>query len=169
MAESATKRCTRCSEIKPPDEFARDAGRPDGLFSWCRECQREHGAARRAARQVATEGEKPCTKCGETKPVTEFSPGGAQYGRKSWCRACCSEANRARYQARDDAARRAANESSRRWKAAHPDIVRAHRRAYRAERREIVTAWQRDYQARLRAQVLEHYGTVCACCGTTAD
>ena len=48
-------------------------GRPDGLFSWCRECQSEHGAARRAARQVAIEGEKPCTKCGETKPVDEVS------------------------------------------------------------------------------------------------
>ena len=37
----ATKRCTRCSEQKPIDEFNKDRRQPDGLQSKCRSCQKE--------------------------------------------------------------------------------------------------------------------------------
>lgn len=35
------KTCTKCKQAKPTTEFWADSGRPDGLFSWCKECNRE--------------------------------------------------------------------------------------------------------------------------------
>ena len=54
---------------------------------------------------------------------------------------------------------RSLNERTRRWKAANPDTVRTARIVYRQARRETVSGWQRDYTARLKARVLERYGT----------
>lgn len=39
------KHCRKCSTDKPLEDFARDTGKPDGLFAHCRDCER----ARRAA------------------------------------------------------------------------------------------------------------------------
>lgn len=37
-----TKTCKRCHEEKPREAFPLDSKRPDGLFSYCKECHREH-------------------------------------------------------------------------------------------------------------------------------
>lgn len=37
-AGGAAKRCAKCGETKPCDEFAADRGATDGLFRWCRSC-----------------------------------------------------------------------------------------------------------------------------------
>lgn len=34
------KRCRKCDLTKPASEFACDRGRPDGLFAWCRDCNK---------------------------------------------------------------------------------------------------------------------------------
>lgn len=34
------KRCRHCSEVKPPEEFYRLRSAPDGLQTWCKDCQR---------------------------------------------------------------------------------------------------------------------------------
>lgn len=36
---------------------------------------------------------KTCTRCGEQKPLTDFSPRnvGSRLGRQSWCKPCCRE------------------------------------------------------------------------------
>jgi HNH endonuclease len=44
-----TKRCTNCDQMKPAADFARNRGNRDGLFSWCKECWREHDKAYYAA------------------------------------------------------------------------------------------------------------------------
>jgi hypothetical protein len=40
------KRCTKCGEEKPPDEFSRARSRKDGRAAWCKACvrrwQQEH-------------------------------------------------------------------------------------------------------------------------------
>jgi len=41
MPEQAYKRCTKCGETKPLDEFHRDSARPDGRRNDCKVC---HGA-----------------------------------------------------------------------------------------------------------------------------
>jgi hypothetical protein len=35
------KRCPSCEQAKPRSEFSRNAARPDGLQSTCKECQRK--------------------------------------------------------------------------------------------------------------------------------
>ena len=37
---SETKRCTKCGEIKPLDEFPRNIRSSDGLNQWCKVCAR---------------------------------------------------------------------------------------------------------------------------------
>lgn len=36
------KKCNKCSRIKPPDEFYRDASTKDGLFTQCIECKKQY-------------------------------------------------------------------------------------------------------------------------------
>jgi len=42
-----TKKCTRCSTVKPLKDFYSDSRRKDGATSWCRDCWREYDAGRR--------------------------------------------------------------------------------------------------------------------------
>lgn len=39
-----SKRCTRCGEVKPLDEFGRDVTRVDGLRKWCRACTKAYAS-----------------------------------------------------------------------------------------------------------------------------
>lgn len=43
---SAEKRCSRCGEEKPRDEFGKRARSSDGLKPWCRKCCSEYETAR---------------------------------------------------------------------------------------------------------------------------
>ena len=80
------KRCGRCSELKPLDEFHRWK-RGDGYQRWCKVCRKDYDAAytartlarrreRRAERRrelliwySALKEGQPCTDCGGTFPV----------------------------------------------------------------------------------------------------
>jgi NAD-dependent SIR2 family protein deacetylase len=42
---TATKRCSKCGEVKPLEEFRRDRSRKLGRFSQCRECERQYERA----------------------------------------------------------------------------------------------------------------------------
>lgn len=56
MTSPTEKACTKCARVLPLETFARDAGRPDGLQRWCRECARAANRAWYAAnrdRQIA--------------------------------------------------------------------------------------------------------------------
>lgn len=46
------KRCNRCAQTKPLDEFHRDKGKADGRSYWCKVCQREYDQARKAQKAV---------------------------------------------------------------------------------------------------------------------
>ena len=43
---TATKRCTKCGEIKLLTRFSKDATRRDGHGSWCRTCKNAYDRAR---------------------------------------------------------------------------------------------------------------------------
>jgi 5-methylcytosine-specific restriction endonuclease McrA len=43
------KVCKRCNSSKPVDSFGKDRHARDGLYHWCKECQREDQRVRRAA------------------------------------------------------------------------------------------------------------------------
>ena len=39
---TATKRCSKCGEVKPLKEFRRDLSRKQGIYPQCRECERQY-------------------------------------------------------------------------------------------------------------------------------
>jgi hypothetical protein len=47
------KHCSRCKEHKPREAFAKSPLTRDGLQSWCRQCHKDHRAAKIAAKAVA--------------------------------------------------------------------------------------------------------------------
>ena len=53
-----TKRCTRCLEWWPLEEYNHSARSKDGLTSWCKVCftewRREHNAKRKEAQSLQT-------------------------------------------------------------------------------------------------------------------
>jgi hypothetical protein len=75
-----SKKCTRCGETKPRSAFHKDNRKKDGLFSYCRDCNKAANAARREkhrrrnlAGEVEPPDEKRCYDCGTTKPAAEFA------------------------------------------------------------------------------------------------
>lgn len=40
MIENSTKKCTKCKNIKPKIEFVKNNSSKDGLWSWCKSCQK---------------------------------------------------------------------------------------------------------------------------------
>ncbi len=104
----ATKRCAKCGEWKPANEFHVDRHSATGLTSYCKICNRtakrermreireERNASKEAALMEAEANEpmKRCTKCGEEKPLSRFSTDGT--GKPGRLRSICKECN-ARY------------------------------------------------------------------------
>lgn len=110
---------------------------------------------------------KTCTKCGETKPLSEF------YARRARCKSCIkiessayAKANREKRTATNrewqsknrDKVRASCNKwnaahkdvtngSSRRWRAANPDKVRAGKAKYNAENADRIAASRAKYYA----------------------
>lgn len=106
-----TKRCTKCGEVKPLEEFSPRKDRRNGRQSRCRVCKARHdrerywekqgvppeewprlhqeAEARAARRNSIPAGFKACSRCGEAKPLEEFPPHpDARDGRQSYCHAC---------------------------------------------------------------------------------
>jgi ribosomal protein L32 len=89
------KKCSKCGEVKPADEFHKNLNSKDGKDSQCKSCRKEYYAQQKAILQrdgykVITE--KKCSKCGEVKPADEFSNyTHSKDGKQSWCKSCVKE------------------------------------------------------------------------------
>lgn len=131
---------------------------------------------------------KRCSGCGEVKYLSEFyAHKQKRDGRASWCKTCEKPRVLAYTQAHAEENRQRAA----RWKEENPDRLRSYYDEHRTEILARVKQWQLDnaehvkardsapevrrakriaarlYARDLRAQVFAHYGTACACCGTT--
>lgn len=84
------------------------------------------------------EGEQKCTKCAETKPVTDFYRNGdSANGRDYWCCDCTNSTRRDWYQRN----REREMEKSRAWRTANPELVKELCRAwYEANKDRSVAA-----------------------------
>lgn len=84
------KRCNKCGEMKPLNEFTRDRKRKDGLNLYCRNCKRSPATMQRLEEKAAIpEGCKQCAMCKEIKPFETFSRSkGRKDGRHSYCKNC---------------------------------------------------------------------------------
>jgi len=95
----------------------------------------------------APPAEKRCSTCGEVKPLSEFYRNrGHKDGLSYVCKPCSNIASAA-------------------WRAANPQ------RAKELERRHTPKklAYMKVKYVLLKAEVLERYGTCCACCGSTEN
>lgn len=153
------KRCAKCGEEKPLEVFAKDKRRADGRGSYCKACEnarnRERGARLSAAYVPApTEGERTCSICGVTKPLTEF---GRRKDSPAGFRSACNDCKRIA----DAAAMRRWRERNpdlnleraRQWRAEHPEEERERYRRYDAANREK----RRLAIAKSRAENPEHH------------
>ncbi|GAA3240845.1 endonuclease VII domain-containing protein [Streptomyces thermocoprophilus] len=98
--EPRAKECGKCKRELPPDAFARDRNRPDGLPPCCRKCVAQYSAAHCRRRRVAMgkpgrekaevpAGHTPCRGCGEVKPYSDrHRNASASDGPSTRCKAC---------------------------------------------------------------------------------
>jgi hypothetical protein len=68
-----------------------------------------------------------------------------------------------------DANREKSRESGRRYREANLEKERERQRRYQKANRERYTELNRQWRQRTREQVFAHYGTECACCGTSEN
>lgn len=114
--QSTTKRCSKCGEDKPLDDFSRCKSGLYGRYSICKPCKsakstawvkqnREKRNETRSARRERRKAEGPdvvvaekrCRDCGETKPRERFGKDrGARDGLQPRCKACARERARER-------------------------------------------------------------------------
>jgi len=93
-----TKRCPRCDRRRPAGCFSKHRSRPGGLAGWCKDCDRDAQAARRAglsARKVVKiPSRKRCPRCRCTLPAASFYPTILQAdGLNCYCKRCSAAAS----------------------------------------------------------------------------
>lgn len=87
---------------------------------------------------------KPCSRCGEVKPSSAFSPDRRKSdGLQSRCKACLADIGRARYQANPESERVRA----RRWQTQHPERARETALRWKAENPERVSEQGRQWKS----------------------
>lgn len=82
--DDGLKTCRKCGRVLPKENFAKNAGAPDGLQSTCRECaaaafkawqdkQKEKKNPMKEEQEMETPAQtKRCTKCGKELPIEDF-------------------------------------------------------------------------------------------------
>lgn len=133
------KRCSRCGDTKPREQFNRQSAAADGLHRWCKSCirarQLELNPPKGRDRNLARNGEKPCLSCGERKPVGEFfKKADAKDGLASRCKACLSAQRKAAYRAKADQVR----ERVRRYRQANAEAIREKERSDPKRKRRLI-------------------------------
>lgn len=92
-----TKVCTKCGVEKPFSEYYNYPNRTDGKYTICKECLQIKLKSRRKPtpppiKYPIIDGKKKCSKCGETKPISEFSKNKNQHGGiQSLCKSCVNQ------------------------------------------------------------------------------
>lgn len=98
-----SKRCPRCSSLKPVADFGRNRSTSDGLQKHCRQCRAQlHDETfddRKAkAQQLVAGTTKECRTCHEVKDLNEYYVSvSAKDGRLNQCKECVKERKRAEY------------------------------------------------------------------------
>src|ERR1035441_2234954 len=76
IVNNMTKMCSRCQRHLSVERFYKDKSRPDGLFSWCKDCAKEKRRdtynQKSQPRSLAPDGMKWCPQCSEFKIKGSF-------------------------------------------------------------------------------------------------
>lgn len=93
--EEPTKRCSKCGETKPLDDFGINRTSKDGKQRWCKACMNKATSrtkGNRTGKNTAKAEQsmtKTCPKCGRELPRDAFYPKlEAKDGLQSWCKEC---------------------------------------------------------------------------------
>jgi hypothetical protein len=99
---------------------------------------------------------KICTKCGESKPLTEFHRSSrSKDGCRCTCKSCDLKASNA-WDAKNPDKKRAKLE---RWRARHPEEIQKYNVEYYASHREEKKQKRKEYYAANREEILENVAT----------
>lgn len=83
------KMCFRCKIIQPSQSFKRNRNKLDGLYCYCRTCQREIYRANASRVDFTPPPEKWCNCCKQTLPNSEFGAArGTSSGLTTYCKVC---------------------------------------------------------------------------------
>lgn len=178
------KKCTCCKVDKPatPEHFKRSTPRPDGLWPYCKPCDKVRRKAEYAAwraknplpaKDVLPDGMKRCSMCRGVKSKENFTKHtNTPDGLNCACKECRSERRTAlRLQSLDAALERertararnreSRNEAARRRHASNKAVANAASREwYRNNidrKREAIRQWRADNPGALRAQLRRAY------------
>ena len=114
------KRCPKCDQVKEASQFYVSKKRPDGLSSYCRQCQVHDAKARYNPhpRYRPPEGQKWCPKCESLKALDEFGANrSAHDGKQQYCKPCAVAIVTASRHKNPESHRR----SSKNWREANPE------------------------------------------------
>lgn len=182
-----TKRCSKCGEVKPLEEFSRDSRRRDGRRSACKMCAQSAQFVRRANQAVVAGKPYPlpityvnckrCLKCLKVKALDDFRRHAlGRDDRRADCRTCENEQKRRRCEANREAERA----RHRRYRNENAEAIAERTRRYREQNRDRYAEWNaRRRAAKLgvpshpytRQQVFARHPEACWTCGCriTAD
>lgn len=139
------KRCCKCREFRPYDQFSKNRKTKDGLRYECRPCRiAEYAKARlglpgRRLPIPAPPGHKFCGRCQSFKPVHEFSAASLTRDKlHTWCKSCCKT-----YQAR--------------YRNENLAKVSSARAKYKVLNSERIKDWYRDYYQKNRERRLAQF------------
>ena len=166
------KICSKCSQEKTADCFAKCAAKTDKLAVWCRECySKEYEKRKRKNQEIVKAATPPknkkCTVCGEIKPIESFSKKSCEKDGYSYC--CKSCASTSYYSDRERNIAR-----STRWRENNPESYAAYRKDYYGrpetkekkkkyieENRDWYLSWLREWyvenKEELKVSRLEYY------------
>lgn len=181
-ADTITKSCTKCGEVKPLDGFYISSRRKDGICPHCKECMKAYSAAWRAAnpeRVIETKSKwRDANKERERKQHAKWLAENVEKNRETHAKWYAANRERQRenwnawYTANRDrviassAAYRDANRErvravSTAWKAANPEADRVHKQNRRSRKRDTGGKLSRGIAEKL----LKLQKGKCACCG----
>ena len=116
---------------------------------------------------------KRCSKCSVVKPLTSFTRDKSKrLGARPMCRLCAKSYNEEHREERRDYKkqyraehRKELAEYQRWYYEQHREELAKYKKLYNEDHREDCTQWHQ----KLRAQVFDHYGWSCQCCGTSEN
>lgn len=179
-----TKTCIKCGEAKHHNLFSRQAKSKDGLFPYCKPCDKERGrvmkmkpealSALLEKESLAKESLNRCTKCQVVKPFQDFPKRkDREIGIKSHCKACCGEHKREKWAAIPENQRKALSkaryaatsdqEKAKKREAykANPEKYLARHKEWREKNHEYVKSkmreWHNENQEKANHASREHY------------
>lgn len=151
-----TKRCPRCEEAKPTDDFGKNRSMRDGLQGWCRSCTAERAKAYRAANREALTEKNRAWRAANPDKVTAHVVTHREYQKQYYAanKGVIQDKNRAYQEANKDRITAYRNE----WSRINGSGHRARARRFGVK-----------YASISKREIFERDAWICQLCGDPVD